>query len=123
MWEQDPEFLADCIARIGERSGLPLIITENGVATRDEDLRVHYLERHLRSCELARARGVDLRGYFYWSFLDNFEWSEGYDKRFGLVGVDFDDPAKPRTMRPAGRLFARAAKEPRLAPGGNAPGD
>jgi beta-glucosidase len=110
MWEQDPRYLEACLADIAARTGLPLFVTENGVATSDEALRSHYLLAHLQSCQAALRRGVDLRGYFYWSLLDNFEWSEGLSKRFGLAGVDFDHPDRPRRLRPAGRLLGAAAR-------------
>jgi beta-glucosidase len=78
---------------------LPLMITENGAAfddVLDADGRVHdpervdYLRRHLGAVHRAIQSGVDVRGYFVWSLLDNFEWAYGYSKRFGIVYVDFD---------------------------------
>ncbi len=98
-WEVAPEALSrqlvDAKARLGD---VPIVVTENGAAYRDrpgpdlevDDLRrTRYLERHVREVEAARAAGVDVRGYFVWSLLDNFEWHEGYAKRFGLVYVDY----------------------------------
>ncbi len=98
-WEVAPDALSrqllDAHARLGE---VPIVVTENGAAYRDrpgpdlevDDLaRIHYLERHVREVAAARAAGVDVRGYFVWSLLDNFEWHEGYAKRFGLVYVDY----------------------------------
>ena len=98
-WEVAPDALSrqllDAQARLGE---VPIVVTENGAAYRDrpgpdlevDDLaRVHYLARHVREVAAARAAGVDVRGYFVWSLLDNFEWHEGYSKRFGLVYVDY----------------------------------
>src|SRR5205814_9509687 len=79
--------------------GLPMIVTENGAAFDDavdgdgaiRDLdRIAYLEQHVRAAHRALEDGADLRGYFVWSLLDNFEWAEGYAKRFGLVYVDFE---------------------------------
>ncbi len=78
---------------------LPLVITENGAAFDDEvapdgaihdDARIDYVRRHLAAALDARADGVDLRGYFVWSLLDNFEWRYGYARRFGIVRVDYD---------------------------------
>lgn len=78
---------------------LPLYVTENGAAYPDEpddtgfvqdDDRIDYIERHLEAVAEAMAEGTDVRGFFVWSILDNFEWSFGYEKRFGLVRVDFD---------------------------------
>ena len=75
-----------------------LLITENGAAYPDgpagdgeahDTNRIEYLDGHLRACHDALAAGVDLRGYFVWSLMDNFEWAEGYAKRFGIVHVDY----------------------------------
>lgn len=81
-----------------DRYELPLVITENGVSLTDwvsvdgkvhDPQRIDYLTRYLRELKKAAADGVDVRGYFHWSFMDNFEWSEGYKERFGLVYIDF----------------------------------
>ena len=58
----------------------------------------------------AITRGVEVRGYLHWSLLDNFEWSEGYNGRFGLYAVDFDDPLRPRTRRASAEVLARIAR-------------
>jgi beta-glucosidase len=98
-WPVDPGGLYEMLTRISRDYGpIPLYITENGAAFRDEvtpDGRVHdparidYLRQHLAAAHRAIADGVDLRGYFAWSLLDNFEWAFGYDKRFGLIHVDY----------------------------------
>ena len=82
--------------------------------------RGSFLLRHLEELELAIADGVDVRGYFHWSLLDNFEWAEGYEPRFGLVEVDFT--TQERRPRPSAGLYARIARErttrgPVLSPG------
>jgi beta-glucosidase len=78
----------------------PVYITENGAAyedvvgsdgTVDDPARVDYLHRHLHALHAAIAAGVDVRGYFVWTLLDNFEWAEGFAKRFGIVYVDYSD--------------------------------
>ncbi|MCP2163478.1 GH1 family beta-glucosidase [Goodfellowiella coeruleoviolacea] len=99
-WEIVPDGLTDLLIRLShDYPGLPLVITENGAAFRDEPDetgfvrdgdRVAYLAAHLAAVARARLAGADVRGYFAWSLLDNFEWSYGYDKRFGLVRVDYD---------------------------------
>jgi len=70
----------------------------------NDPLRVAYLRDHLRAARDAIAQGVDLRGYYAWSLLDNFEWSFGYSKRFGLVHVDFDTLA--RTPKSSARFYS-----------------
>jgi beta-glucosidase/6-phospho-beta-glucosidase/beta-galactosidase len=64
----------------------------------------------------AIARGVPVLGYLHWSLLDNFEWSEGFHGRFGLYGVDFDDPERPRTRRRSAEVLARIARANALGP-------
>ncbi len=97
-WEVQPAGLTDSLLQVhqGYRP-VPLYVTENGAAypdvVRDGDIadtdRIAFLDSHLRAAHEAIRVGVDLRGYFYWSLLDNFEWAEGYAKRFGLVHVDY----------------------------------
>src|SRR5262245_53941457 len=100
-WEVYPEGLHETLISVRERYGaIPLYVTENGAAFADEapgsggdvddPLRVEYLREHLRAARRAVAEGVNLRGYFAWSLLDNFEWSAGYSKRFGIIRVDPD---------------------------------
>ncbi len=100
-WEIWPEGLTRTLTWVRERYGdLPLYVTENGAAfpepehfpgeVLEDPRRVEDLRDHLAAAREAIRRGVDLRGYFAWSLLDNFEWAEGYSKRFGLLHVDFD---------------------------------
>jgi len=98
-WLIEPSGLTRLLERIHrDYPGTPLLITENGAAYPDgpaedgdvhDTLRIEYLDGHLRACHDALAAGVDLRGYFVWSLMDNFEWAEGYAKRFGIVHVDY----------------------------------
>jgi beta-glucosidase len=98
-WEVHPQSLRRVLNWLRDRYGdRPLYITENGVALDDPPLdaagrlrdprRVAYFRSHLQAVRDAIADGVDVRGYFAWSLLDNFEWACGYDKRFGLIHVD-----------------------------------
>ncbi|MEI6374849.1 MAG: GH1 family beta-glucosidase [Actinomycetes bacterium] len=101
-WPVVPSALTDLLVSLRERYGdrlPPMYITENGTSVADhvdsdgrvrDPFRWAYLDRHLRAIADAMAAGVDVRGYFCWSFMDNFEWGEGYDQRFGLVYVDFE---------------------------------
>ncbi|HEY0637267.1 MAG TPA: GH1 family beta-glucosidase [Pseudonocardiaceae bacterium] len=105
-WPVVPDGLRQLLVGLAERYGdrlPPLHITENGCSYDDEpdaDGAVHdpdrvaYLEAHLRAVRAAMDSGVDVRGYFVWSLLDNFEWAEGYSKRFGLVHVDYETQAR-----------------------------
>jgi beta-glucosidase len=114
-WEVHPEGLRDLLLEFNERYARlpPVYITENGMASDDAvvDGRVHdaqrlrYFERHLAAIDEAMRRGVDVRGYFAWSLLDNFEWSYGYEKRFGLVHVDYATQA--RTVKDSALAFQR----------------
>jgi beta-glucosidase len=98
-WVIVPEALTELLLRVARDYGdIPLLITENGAAfddlvdggdVVDDEQRVEYLRAHIGAVERAREQGVDLRGYYVWSLLDNFEWEWGYDKRFGIVYVDY----------------------------------
>jgi beta-glucosidase len=92
-WPIVPEGLGQILTRLHDDYGLPLYVTESGCAypeSPDDKRRIDYLAGHIDAVEAVRGKGVDVRGYFVWSIVDNFEWAEGYDKRFGLVHIDFD---------------------------------
>ena len=99
-WEVYPEGIYELLTRIrDEYRNVPVYITENGAAFDDylsADDRVHdprrtdFLRAYLTRVSRALTEGCNVRGYFVWSLLDNFEWAEGYDKRFGLVYVDYE---------------------------------
>jgi beta-glucosidase len=117
-WEMSPESHRLILERSARESGLPIYITENGSAWPDtvsEDGEVHdpervsYLHGHLEAVADAIENGVDIRGYFAWSLLDNFEWAYGYEKRFGIVHVDYD--TLERTVKDSGREYARIIAE------------
>ncbi len=94
---------------------LPLYITENGTPNVDDpEVQRRYLVQHLTWVSRAWRDGVDVRGYFYWSFMDNYEWNHGMGMRFGLYAVDPDDPQKTRTRRPAADDYARIIEENRI---------
>lgn len=104
-WEVYAPALTDVLTWVTERYGpVPLYVTENGAAfydppqtdggRLDDPLRVAYFRDHLRAVHHAVERGADVRGYFAWSLLDNYEWSHGYSKRFGIVHVDFETQAR-----------------------------
>ncbi|WP_457030698.1 GH1 family beta-glucosidase [Kitasatospora sp. P5_F3] len=98
-WPIDPTGLSDSLLALHREFGLPLLVTENGAAFEDTvspDGSVHdpertaYVRDHLTAVSEAIAGGADVRGYFLWSLLDNFEWAYGYEKRFGIIHVDYD---------------------------------
>ncbi|MFJ8042567.1 GH1 family beta-glucosidase [Kitasatospora sp. NPDC096147] len=113
-WEVHAPGLEELILRLHREYGAERIyVTENGSAyadTVEADGAVHdpgrtaYLEQHLAACDRAVAQGAPLAGYFAWSLLDNFEWAYGYDKRFGLVHVDYE--TQRRTVKSSGRRYA-----------------
>ncbi|MGW3153550.1 GH1 family beta-glucosidase [Streptomyces sp. NPDC001089] len=94
-WPVVPEALTELLVGFRERYGdrlPPVVITENGCSYEgiDDQERIAFLDGHVRALHRASEQGVDVRGYFVWSLLDNFEWAEGYARRFGLVHVDYD---------------------------------
>ncbi len=123
-WEVNPDGLRHLLVRLGEEYPQlpPLYITENGAAYDDEvsgDGSVHDPERtqfildHIRAVGEAMAAGADVRGYFVWSLLDNFEWSWGYSKRFGIVYVDYE--TQERTVKDSGQAYSRLIASGRSA--------
>jgi beta-glucosidase len=103
-WPVVPEGLTELLTGFHERYGdrlPPVVITENGCSYEglDDQDRITYLDGHVRALHRAVEAGVDVRGYFVWSLLDNFEWAEGYARRFGLVHVNFEDATLERTPK------------------------
>ncbi|MFC1845537.1 glycoside hydrolase family 1 protein [Candidatus Dependentiae bacterium] len=94
---------------------IPIYVTENGISPAQEDHRRIFLEQYLYALSRAIQDGVDVRGYFHWSLMDNYEWGT-YDQRFGLYHVDFDSPDKTRTLKPSAQHFVDVAG--RYADGG-----
>lgn len=91
------------------RYGLPMMVTENGVATPDGTFRARYIISHLRELLRAIRDGYDVRGYLHWSLIDNFEWVEGFKQRFGLYTVDY--ATFERQLNEGGEVFGRIASE------------
>jgi beta-glucosidase len=112
-YEFYPAALGNCLRRAWDYTGgsIPLLVTENGIGTTDDEQRIDYVRQALGGVLDAVADGVDVRGYTYWSLLDNFEWALGYRPRFGLVSVDratFARTAKPSAAWLAGVAAANA---------------
>jgi beta-glucosidase len=101
-WEVYPEGLHRQLRRVAPLRR-PVYVTENGMATLDDEARTRHLRVHLEKVWRAIEDGVDVRGYFYWSLMDNFEWAEGYSRRFGLVAID--RKTLERRPRPAARVY------------------
>jgi len=94
--------------------GKPLIVTENGIATRDDEQRRRYLVRHLKAVHDAISQGADVKGYIYWSLIDNFEWVLGYQMKFGLVEVNFE--SMERRLRESAYLYKEIIEKNMLLP-------
>jgi beta-glucosidase len=127
-WEIYPQGLTDLLVDLHQQYRLPpLMITENGAACADrllngqveDDQRCRYYDLHLNAVHQAIEQGVNITGYFAWSLLDNFEWAEGYDKRFGIVHVDYD--TQQRTVKESAKAFQRLMQERRLVAGAPLP--
>ena len=88
----------------------PIYVTENGVADQGNNIREIFIKRYLYALHKGLQDGLDIRGYFYWTLMDNFEWSEGYKMKFGLYEVDFE--TQERTLRESSNLFAKMVKKP-----------
>ena len=119
-WEVYAEGLADTLRRLRARYAAlpPLYVMENGAAFYDpptaladphpDPLRVAYLQDHLRALGRAIGEGVDVRGYYAWSLLDNFEWNSGFSRRFGLVHVDY--ATQRRTRKASSHAYAEVIR-------------
>ncbi|MDZ4727568.1 MAG: GH1 family beta-glucosidase [Leptospira sp.] len=119
-WEIYPEGFYDLLKWVKEKyANPPIYITENGISLNDtlkentvnDPDRIQYLKDYLLSMSKAMEEGVDVRGYFVWSFLDNFEWQEGYEKKFGIVYVDRNDPNLKRIPKDSAKWYAKVCKE------------
>jgi beta-glucosidase len=103
-WEIYPKGLTELLVRVSkEYTKLPLYVTENGMSETDDSRRVAFYDDHLNAVLEARKQGADVRGYFAWSLLDNYEWAEGYSSRFGIVHVDY--ASQMRTPKGSYRAF------------------
>ena len=111
-WEIYPEGIYNVIKKVHKRYHIPLYITENGIADANDTHRQTYIQEHLKYIHRAISDEFDVRGYFYWSLLDNLEWDKGFWPRFGLVEVDYK--TQKRTVRPSARVLAEIIKNNRL---------
>jgi beta-glucosidase len=121
-WPVEPAAFGEILTRMHKRYGLPIYVTENGTAYADkptpegkvhDEPRISYLKAYTAAMYEAMAAGVDVRGYFVWALLDNFEWSSGYSERFGLVYVDY--PTQRRLPKDSFRWFSDQIKASRAS--------
>jgi len=101
-WEIAPEGMFDILMDFTDFH-LPIYITENGIATSNDDRRIRFLLSYLKEIYHAINAGANVKGYFHWSFMDNFEWADGFEPRFGLVEVDYE--TQERIPRPSALIY------------------
>jgi beta-glucosidase len=107
-----PDAIQAAIRRTSAKANVPIIVTESGIATEDDPRRIAYVERALTGIAQCVRDGIDVRGYFYWSLLDNFEWLFGYGPKFGLIAVD--RASQERTVKPSAEWLGRIARNNQL---------
>jgi beta-glucosidase len=120
-WEVWPRALYDMLMRLTRDFDRPVLeVTENGCSYRDgpgpdgvvrDTRRIDYYRGFLEQVARAIEAGADVRGYHAWTLLDNFEWAEGFEQRFGLAWVDFARPDRPRRLKQSGRWYGQVAAE------------
>ena len=111
MVERYPKGMEKILAYLHWKFRLPIYITEHGAASDDETFRERDLRENLAALHHSIAAGTDVRGFFYWSLLDNFEWQFGYTKKFGLFAVDFADKKLPRSPKPLAAVYSQICRQ------------
>lgn len=107
-WEIVPEGLYNVLTAVNKRYGKPIVISENGLGTQSEQKRIRYMREHIAQMRRAMEDGVDVRGYFPWTLVDNYEWKEGWHGQFGLFS--YDPKTKERILEPTGRWLSAFIK-------------
>jgi len=107
-YEFYPQALEATIRYVASYTGLPIHVTESGIGTQDDERRIAFVEQALQGVKNCLADGIDVRGYCYWSMLDNYEWMLGYRPTFGLIAVDRS--TQERTLKPSARWLGQIAK-------------
>lgn len=115
MFERHPTGFGKLLRKMHRICGLPIYITEHGSASADDDFRINDLTMHLGELRSAMNDGVDVRGFFYWSLMDNFEWQFGYTKKFGLFSVDFSDELLPRRITRVAEFYQQVCTAAKAA--------
>lgn len=108
-YEFYPESLEGTIRYAAQYTGLPVIVTENGIGTDDDTRRLEYVRRALDGVHRCLSDGIDVRGYCYWSIFDNFEWTLGYRPQFGIIAVD--RTTQTRTVKPSAAWLGNVARQ------------
>ena len=111
-WGVYPEGLYENIMRVKQEYKGPIYVTENGIATLEDTERQTFILEHLIEVHRAIKDGADVKGYFYWSSMDNWEWAEGFEPRFGLIGINYD--TQEREIRESAKLFSEIAKQNKI---------
>jgi beta-glucosidase len=107
-WEIYPAALGHTVRLATEHARVPVLVTENGMATDDDDARIAYTRAALEGLAKCIDDGIDVRGYLHWTLLDNFEWTAGFSKTFGLISVDHE--TFRRTVKPSARWLGQIAR-------------
>jgi beta-glucosidase len=107
-WEVYPEALEHTVRLAAEHAGVPILVTENGMATDDDEARIAYTRGALEGLARCIDDGIDVRAYIHWTLLDNFEWNAGYSKTFGLIGVERETFA--RSVKASARWLGQVAR-------------
>jgi beta-glucosidase len=102
-YEYYPESLENVLRYVSSKISVPLIVTENGIATDNDNQRIEFVKTSLEGVQNCLNDGIDIRGYFYWSLLDNYEWVYGYKPHFGMVKVDLN--TQVRSVKPSMKFF------------------
>lgn len=108
-WIVYPEGLHEILRYLATTVDIPIIVTENGVATNDESFRIDYLNEHLKQVHRAIEAGIQVQGFMCWSLTDNFEWARGFDMRFGLIHVDYE--SQQRRIKQGGWWYAEVIRK------------
>jgi beta-glucosidase len=107
-WEFYPEALEHTIRYAAQKTGVPIMVTENGIATDNDERRIQYIQRALAGVQRCLDDHVDVRGYIHWSLIDNFEWNSGFKPKFGLIAVDLE--TQKRTVKPSAAYLGNIAR-------------
>ena len=109
-WEIFPPGFHNILREVWNTFHKPIYITENGVADGDDKMRPTYTLEHLAQIHNAISEGIDVAGYFHWSYIDNFEWREGFEKKLGLIACDYADPELKRVPRKSAHMYSEIAR-------------